>query len=272
MGEEGTPHLQGYLEFTKALDLKRVENLLGGRAHLEQAKGNQKQNIAYCEKEGQALEWGERKKQGARSDLVEVRDKIKRGATELEIADEHFAKWCIYRRSFQAYRKLLRPERTWKSEVVVLIGPPGCGKTRFVHNKAKELAQDLWTWPGGRWFDGYDHQPFALFDDWDPTTFSTIGRGTTLQMLDRYSLQVPIKGGFATWAPCVIFITSNYPVDEWVDEEGDRSLGALKRRLTRVLEWRMEQQEFYEVVSRREDLQEGCSSILDPNWNKSAYY
>ncbi len=60
-GEEGTPHLQGYAEFYSAKRLRSVKQVNGlTRAHLEPAKGNQEQNIAYCSKDGRSFEIGTR--------------------------------------------------------------------------------------------------------------------------------------------------------------------------------------------------------------------
>ena len=49
VGESGTPHLQGYIEFNKKL---RPKNLYNERIHWEKAKGNKEQNFKYCTKEG----------------------------------------------------------------------------------------------------------------------------------------------------------------------------------------------------------------------------
>ncbi len=53
VGENGTPHFQGYLEFAKKMrPLDFYANLLGHkRTSWRVAKGTQKQNIAYCSKE-----------------------------------------------------------------------------------------------------------------------------------------------------------------------------------------------------------------------------
>nr|WAE43010.1 MAG: replication associated protein [Cressdnaviricota sp.] len=53
VGNSGTPHLQGYLEFDKerrpsALDWPKV-------IHFEKAKGSRAQNIAYCTKDGKFI-------------------------------------------------------------------------------------------------------------------------------------------------------------------------------------------------------------------------
>jgi len=42
-------------------------------AHIEKMKGNFAQNEKYCSKEGKLIEFGERPKQGKRTDLIEVK-------------------------------------------------------------------------------------------------------------------------------------------------------------------------------------------------------
>lgn len=50
VGEEGTPHLQGYVKFTrKVRPMSVVENK---RIHWEKCKGSEKDNIEYCTKDG----------------------------------------------------------------------------------------------------------------------------------------------------------------------------------------------------------------------------
>lgn len=51
IGESGTPHLQGYLEHTiKIRPIEHYKQFKG--IHWEKTKGNEKQNIAYCSKDG----------------------------------------------------------------------------------------------------------------------------------------------------------------------------------------------------------------------------
>lgn len=52
IGENGTPHLQGYLRFvTKQRPMAMFQNK---RIHWECAKGTHNQNIKYCSKDGEA--------------------------------------------------------------------------------------------------------------------------------------------------------------------------------------------------------------------------
>ena len=52
VGEQGTPHVQGYAEFKNPKKFNTVKNLFP-RAHIERAKGSRKQNIEYCSKDGE---------------------------------------------------------------------------------------------------------------------------------------------------------------------------------------------------------------------------
>lgn len=49
-GTNGTPHLQGFLEFKNPRSFNTIKKLMP-RAHIEAAKGTRKQNIKYCSKE-----------------------------------------------------------------------------------------------------------------------------------------------------------------------------------------------------------------------------
>jgi hypothetical protein len=153
---------------------------------------------------------------------------IKGGAKEEDIAEKHFSKWVVYRKSFQAYASMNLPDRSWKTIVVVLWGDTGTGKTRFVH--AQSSGRSLWSPGDYQWFDGYRGQEVVLFDDY---------RGEYpiqqfLKLTDRYPMSVPVKGGFCRWLPKKIYITSNVNPDAWYPDVHGRSFEAFKRRLTIV--------------------------------------
>lgn len=59
VGESGTRHLQGYLEFSRKKRFNTVKQVIGfDRIHLECRRGNATQASEYCKKEGDFLEWG----------------------------------------------------------------------------------------------------------------------------------------------------------------------------------------------------------------------
>jgi hypothetical protein len=51
IGDEGTPHLQGYVEFGKQLSFKQLKKI-NNRTHWERPIGTREQNRKYCCKEG----------------------------------------------------------------------------------------------------------------------------------------------------------------------------------------------------------------------------
>jgi hypothetical protein len=52
VGDSGTPHLQGYIEFHKKC---RPKNLFSERIHWEKSKGTPLDNASYCSKEGNVI-------------------------------------------------------------------------------------------------------------------------------------------------------------------------------------------------------------------------
>lgn len=227
VGAQGTPHLQIYLETSGKMSLSSMKKIPGlSRCHLEKANGSSAQNLAYCSKEDEnPFVGGSAMKQGKRSDLVEIQGLLDGGATVDDIADSHFSKWVVYRKSFTAYATRLIPDRDWKTHVTVLWGTTGTGKTRFVHDQIHDST--FWTPGDYQWFDGYKGQDIVLFDDFR----GEYPLALLLRLLDRYPMSIPIKGGFTKWAPRKIYITSNEPPRNWYPTAQFRSMGALLRRI-----------------------------------------
>jgi hypothetical protein len=251
VGETGTPHLQGYAEFAKRMGRRTILGILCRRMAIFKSRGSAADNRDYCRKDGDFVEFGEIKRQGRRTDLEAIREEIDAGATERDIANTHFSQWVIYRRSFSAYRELQARPRDFKTCVVVWAGITGCGKTRAAHEFAARVGCDEpYVWGGDRWFDGYNGQSVAIFDDFDSSCVKAIGRSILLQLLDRYALRVPIKGGFVNWRPRWILITSNFDIDVWVEED-ERTAAPLLRRIDAWFDWNPREREFFERRYRR---------------------
>lgn len=231
-GEEGTPHLQGYCELSGARTLAWCKRAISSRAHFEPRRGTSTEAATYCQKDGKWWEKGTRSQpRGAagRVDLDQIRQLIDEGKSQLYIAENHFAQWVQYRRSFNAYEQLRRAQRRkWKTFVNVIWGGTGLGKTRFVYQQHRD--EDVWVYPGKGWFDGYCGQPVVLFDDYR----GDLDISTMLQVCDRYPMDVPIKGGHVNWCPRRIYITSNVMPALWYDNLDGESRAALFRRLDRI--------------------------------------
>jgi len=243
IGESGTTHLQGYVEFSDPRTLATVRALDGlVGAHFEVAKGSPEQNQNYCKKDegriGGPYEFGEVSKgQGARNDLVVVRDAIRDGATVAELYDEHFAPFVRYERAFLNYKRFCQSPRDFKTVVVLLVGTPGTGKTRFAHRLMDYLGTKYVVPPpkgSGLYFDQYMGETSCLIDEMDgnvmtPTFFNLIA--------DRYPLTVPVHGAAGLqFVSRFLFLTSNFHPKFWW-KRGLFNIEALFRRLDIVIKF-----------------------------------
>lgn len=121
-----------------------------------------------------------------------------------------------------------------KVEVVLLVGETRLGKTRWVYDNFDMTS--FWVVPAissGVWFDGYDGQTDVLWDDFAGHVMVSVS--LLLQILDGYTLRLPKKGGFVSWRPSRIAITTNLSPKVWYNWSGRRSqFRALAARFTLV--------------------------------------
>lgn len=63
-GDQGTPHIQGYVYWNNQRVFDSVKKLLPNKAHIERQKGTCKQAYEYTMKDGEYYEFGEKPEQG----------------------------------------------------------------------------------------------------------------------------------------------------------------------------------------------------------------
>jgi hypothetical protein len=114
------------------------------------------------------------------------------------------------------------------SLVIVYWGRTGSGKTRAVMDNIPN-ENSIYIHPGGQWFDGYDRHEIVLFDDFGGSEFKLT---YLLKLLDRYPMRVPVKGGFVSWVPREIYITSNLDPKNWYSNAHHEHVDALFRRFS----------------------------------------
>lgn len=195
VGESGTPHLQGYIEFPRRVSISHITQLVGyGRAHLERRRGKQHQAIAYCKKDGDFVEFGTAvvSQQGRRSDLEAVADSIRNGAAVGELWREHTSAMIRYSRGILQARAYLNPVREMETYDLasfsfslifdmkkshVVWGPAGCGKTSYCRARFPEA---LWVTHMDDLL-GYDSQEVIIFDDMN---FTHMPRTAQIHIVD----------------------------------------------------------------------------------------
>lgn len=225
VGEQGTRHLQGYMELSHKMRLSSIKRLPGfARMHLEMRMGTQDEAINYTKKDGIWIEIGTKKrahKRGQRLDLDDARTAAR------DMGMREVAAWGNAQeiRVAEKYLTYCEPKRDWKPTVIWLHGETGCGKSRM----ANALFPEAYTkGEGSKWWDGYDaHEDVILDDfrgDWMPLH-------DLLTLLDRYERRVEFKGGMRQFRAKNIVITSCKSPEEVYGGAQEENINQLLRRI-----------------------------------------
>lgn len=191
VGESGTPHLQGYIEFENARAMSGVKKVLANdRVHLEPRRGSSRQASDYCKKEGKVFEKGEITQQGSRSDLGELKQAVLDGLPYNTMLVDYFDLFCRYKNGIEALydRMNLTKKRTEMTKGIWMYGPTGVGKS----HRAFEMAGDdvyVWTDDNG-WWDGYYGQKTVIINDFR----GAIKFNELLQLVDKWQYSVRRRG------------------------------------------------------------------------------
>ncbi len=198
IGDQGTPHLQGYVEFCVKRTLTSVKSFVGQSGHFEVSQGNAIQNTEYCTKDKDILiQWGEPMTQGKRKDIEDVISAIQQGSTIKQLWIEFPRNMVLHEKGIRSAYKILSPHVvvqtpcyalntfSWKTDFdwslsQIFWGNSGIGKTEFARAllpKALLISHmdDLLT------YDHVEHDGL-IFDDMD---FKHIHRGAQIHIFDQ---------------------------------------------------------------------------------------
>lgn len=245
----GTHHLQGYFELSRPLTLSALLSTpmfcdlqpSGYSLHFEPRRGSQADAIAYCSKPDSAIagsfvELGSKKAQGKRSDLLLVKELIDDKRPRDDLWEEAFPAMVRYHKSFVEYARVRTRPRSFKTVVILFVGPSGTGKSRTAFTLASYLSflfgeSRYYVFPekgSGFWCDDYDQQSVAIIDEMDgnrmtPTQFNTLA--------DRYECVVPCHGSAGhQFNARFLIVTSNYlPKYWWKKRSPDQVIQTTRR-------------------------------------------
>lgn len=228
----GKEHNQGFVQFFKQSRGKRLQRLLGSNVHFGKMRGSVKDNETYCSKENVYTKLGAFVSRGYRSDLHNIKDDLKNGATLYEVMDNYTGDFVRYSNGITKMKELIDEKKSQefrRLEVTSLTGEAGSGKTREVYErhgyanvfKIDGSADERFM------FNGYDGQDVLLIDDFN----GWIKYSYLLNVLDGYPLPLNVKNGrtFARWTK--VYITSNNKPAKWYRSVKDN----LKRRIHNCL-------------------------------------
>lgn len=230
-GAEGTQHYQGYVEFSRPVRLGYLKTLVS-RAHWELARGSRQQCIDYCSKDDTRIggPWRrglDESDQGRRSDLAAAASAIRAGQHPSQLGPEHDTTVVRYYRGLQYLYAATQERRNLPSmpECIYCFGPTGTGKSQ----SAQMVAPTAYRKPDGQWWDGYGGERTVV---WDEFRGSSEKLGRILQIVDRYPLLVPYKGGYVNLLADTFIFTSNVaPWQLWKV----RNLEPWYRRITLII-------------------------------------
>jgi len=234
VGQNGTPHLQGYAELVGQKSLNQIKRISGlERAHIEKRHGSAKQAADYCKKDGNFQEFGTISNQGARTDICEVKQAAKIGGMRLVSAGFKYndirlaEKYLVYHEPGRDPAETVRVRWYW--------GAPGVGKSLRALTEAEEVdPKDVYhKKDGNKWWDGYDGHKCVIIDDfrdsWWPLTYM-------LGLIDRYPFKVECKGGSRQMRATEMWVTSVQHPETMYSHANGEPIRQLIRRVMTIAE------------------------------------
>jgi hypothetical protein len=234
----GREHHQVFIYFNNNKNsIKKVSKSLNN-ANCRQCDGNFEQNVKYCSKDGNVHEFGDRPKQGARTDLDALVNEVKEGLAVDDIAMNNPVMYHMYGRTLAKVEDItLRKKfRTWSTRGTWYWGASGVGKS---HKAFENYDPDThYVYPNDNgWWDGYSGQEIVIINEFR----GWIQFSELLDLLDKYPKTVKRR----CREPCpflakhIIITSSNHPKDVyssvlggdvWDEEESGEAFTQLSRR------------------------------------------
>lgn len=233
VGDNGTPHHQGYVAFITKKRLKALKTF-APRTSWRIRRGTHEQARHYCIKpiegclckhciaakdqrqEGPYEQGDPPKGQGHRSDLDTMVEDVKAGLSPWQLAEKYSGSYARYYKNLAHIAELYAKARSSPTKLVILWGPPETGKTVKAAQLAEDLAAGSVYWlpqPQDKtvWWDGYTGQKTVIIDEFagwiSPQAFSRI--------IDWSPLTLPKKGGFVNFVASQVIVTSNQDPQTW---------------------------------------------------------
>lgn len=243
IGESGTRHLQGWFRLApqQGRTFPELRAKFGTAFHFERLKGTYLQADEYCSKEeskDQGAGFGtirrgvlpDQKRRSAYGVNLEhlVRD-AQEGVSARELASKYPVPYLRNFRGVDHVRTLFAKPRDPEVPPTVywFWGPTGTGKSRCAR---QTLPSAYYKLPGdAKWWDGYECGQSVI---WEEMRCRTCDYAYLLRLLDRYPLNVEVKGSVREFnAPVIIITSPMHPVDVYHDIDED--INQLLRRITR---------------------------------------
>jgi len=228
----GTPHLQGYVEWTYDKSFNTLKRL-HPHIHWEKRRGSAAEASNYCKKGNSFWESGElsNSRQGERVDLDELKSEILDGRSVEDIALENPILYHQYGRTLNKLEDIaLRKKfRTWTTECHWFFGGTACGKSKEAFENYNPDTHYVWKRDNG-WQDGYTGQETVIIDDFR----GEIPYGELLNLCDcyPYTLRRRNREPVPFLAKKIIITAPKNPYETYCNLSAKDSIEQLIRRCT----------------------------------------
>lgn len=222
-----------YVQCGQTRRLAWLQANVSAAAHWEPARGKPAQARDYCMKEdtrvGGPWEVGQWATQGQTRGLSDAVGALQAGASLREVAEQYPEVYIRHCRGLKDWMHTVGnkgPRQIGEDgpEVWVFWGPSGTGKSRRARD---DWPEAYWKLNNARWWDGYAGHETVIFDDFK-------GSSLTLhdfqRIIDRYPLDVEVKGGTTPLSATRYVFTSNKHPADWYSAEADPE-GTVMRRI-----------------------------------------
>jgi len=219
VGDNGTPHLQGYIIFVNRKRLAGCKKI-SPRAHWEIKSKNStcKEASEYCKKDAQFVEDGSLPLEPHQAGGQATKEKWAEAlaSAKVNMLDDIAPKMLI--QNYQTFKRIAQDYQQVPPELPGVCGEwyygePRTGKSRA----ARDLYPGFYDKPCNKWWDGYRNHPHVIIDDFDKN-HQCLGHHLK-RWGDRYPFPAEHKGHTYEIRPLKIIITSNYrPEEIFVDD------------------------------------------------------
>lgn len=212
VGEKGTPHLQGFIQFDKNCRLSALKKL-HATAHWEIAKADSERNVNYVKKVDSELltERGQRRSATLRA--LKARDRWEAAVTSAKAGNFEDIEADMRVRYYNTWKRIYedapRSLETIDGDLdnLWIYGPTGTGKSKMAREKFPEAyIKNL-----NKWWCGYNHEETVIIEEYHPD--SKLNHFIKI-WADRYPFRGEYKGGSAMFRPKRIVVCSNYTIEE----------------------------------------------------------
>lgn len=230
----GKVHWQGVFDLSRKQKLPWLKRHLSPTANFS-ATRNRMRASKYVFKDDTAyeppirLEWGQTEEEKPMETAIEL---VRKGKSNLEIADRVPKALVLYGKGLGILRSLWAKPRDFQTELYVLWGGTGCGKSHWAHQYGEKMR--CYEKDGeAKYWCGYDGHESVIIEEFDKNPLSL---GKLLRLADKYPVKVEPKGlSEVEFVAKRIFLTASTHPSGWYRAEN--AWPQIQRRITRMAEF-----------------------------------